>query len=134
MITSYVRVLGFEKDTLCWWSYSLLFSSLCSASAAAFFVSRSGTYFATQSCKSSQYAHSMQQMFQRSEMGTMILARVAIGDPYYTAGPCQRLSRFLSRRWEVTDSLGMMESSENMFCRTELVFFIGFCDFLQCFE
>ena len=40
-----------------------------------------GTYFAVQSCKSAQYSR-VQASFQA--MGTMFLARVAMGDPYYT--------------------------------------------------
>eukprot|EP00438_Fugacium_kawagutii_P014609 Skav210580 [mRNA] locus=scaffold3272:79349:90411:+ [translate_table: standard] len=50
-----------------------------------------GTYFAAQTCKSAQYAilngNGTKASF--SEMGTMIVARVAIGDPFYTPGPLQ---------------------------------------------
>ena len=45
-----------------------------------------GTYFAAQTCKSAQYATPSGQFKAASSdmMGTMLLARVAIGDPYYT--------------------------------------------------
>eukprot|EP00435_Cladocopium_sp_Y103_P033084 s2396_g8.t1 len=48
-----------------------------------------GTYFAAQTCKASQYAtvHGMFEKASQQMQGTMLLARVAIGDPFYTEGP-----------------------------------------------
>ena len=45
-----------------------------------------GTYFAVQSCKSAQYATAGGVQASSQTMGTMFLARVAIGDPWYTEG------------------------------------------------
>lgn len=54
-----------------------------------------GTYFAAQTCKAAQYAsiHGMSQKASQQMPGTMLLARVAIGDPFYTEGRCHTLSR-----------------------------------------
>eukprot|EP00435_Cladocopium_sp_Y103_P059591 s611_g21.t1 len=54
-----------------------------------------GTYFASQTCKAAQYAtvHGRLQKATTDLMGTMLLARVAIGDPFYTADGCGNLSR-----------------------------------------
>lgn len=45
-----------------------------------------GTYFAAQTCKAAQYAtvHGMSLKASTQLVGTMLLARVAIGDPFYT--------------------------------------------------
>ncbi|CAK9013599.1 unnamed protein product [Durusdinium trenchii] len=55
----------------------------------------SGTYFAAQTCKSAQYATNkgMQEKASTQLMGTMLVARVAIGDPHYASGPCKNLTR-----------------------------------------
>ena len=47
-----------------------------------------GTYFATQTCKSAQYATTQGQVKKATGqmVGTLLLARVAIGDPYNTTG------------------------------------------------
>eukprot|EP00438_Fugacium_kawagutii_P034204 Skav233202 [mRNA] locus=scaffold24:459618:460813:- [translate_table: standard] len=49
-----------------------------------------GTYFAAQTCKSAQYAilNGFSEKASQQMLGTMLLARVAIGDPFYTPGPC----------------------------------------------
>eukprot|EP00435_Cladocopium_sp_Y103_P049245 s635_g14.t2 len=54
-----------------------------------------GTYFAAQTCKSAQYAtqHGMMSKASPQMMGTMLIARVAIGDPFYTPRGCADLSR-----------------------------------------
>lgn len=56
-----------------------------------------GTYFAAQTCKSAQYATEDGRKSKASPqmMGTMLIARVAIGDPYYTPRGCADLSRAL---------------------------------------
>ena len=50
-----------------------------------------GTYFATQTCKSAQYATTEGHAKKASDqmVGTLLLARVAVGDPYYASGPYQ---------------------------------------------
>lgn len=50
-----------------------------------------GAYFAIQTCKSAQYAteEAMKNKASMQMPGTLLLARVAIGDPYYTPGPYQ---------------------------------------------
>lgn len=47
-----------------------------------------GTYFAAQTCKSAQYATKggLHQKASKRQVGTMLVARVALGDPYYTPG------------------------------------------------
>ncbi|OLP88849.1 Pentatricopeptide repeat-containing protein, chloroplastic [Symbiodinium microadriaticum] len=47
-----------------------------------------GTYFAAQTCKSAQYAarRAMTEKVSSHRPGTIIVARVALGDPFYTAG------------------------------------------------
>lgn len=47
-----------------------------------------GTYFAAQTCKSAQYAiiGGGQKKASKRLVGTMLVARVALGDPYYTRG------------------------------------------------
>ncbi|CAK9104680.1 unnamed protein product [Durusdinium trenchii] len=47
-----------------------------------------GTYFASQTCKSAQYATKRGRAEKASHRmpGTMLVARVALGDPYYTEG------------------------------------------------
>ena len=47
-----------------------------------------GTYFAAQTCKSAQYATrgGLHQKASKRLVGTMLVARVALGDPYYTRG------------------------------------------------
>eukprot|EP00435_Cladocopium_sp_Y103_P053897 s611_g17.t1 len=54
-----------------------------------------GTYFAAQSCKSAQYATDcgFHQKASHHLLGTILLARVAIGDPFYAQGLCQDCSR-----------------------------------------
>lgn len=49
-----------------------------------------GTYFAAQTCKSAQYAHarSRHEKASRHKPGTIIVARVAVGDPFYTPRTC----------------------------------------------
>ena len=54
-----------------------------------------GTYFAAQTCKSAQYAHPL-GLREKATMqipGSMVIARVAIGDPFYTQSKCQELTR-----------------------------------------
>ena len=58
-----------------------------------------GSYFANQSCKASQYAKATSE-YVRYEGGvrwltvkTMIIARVALGDPYYATGHRQKARR-----------------------------------------
>ena len=48
-----------------------------------------GTYFAVQSCKAAQYATAGSGKASSERMGTMFLARVAIGDPWYATGANQ---------------------------------------------
>ena len=57
-----------------------------------------GTYFAAQTCKAAQYAtvHGLSLKASTQMVGTMLLARVAIGDPFYTPSECQHLSRALA--------------------------------------
>ena len=57
-----------------------------------------GTYFAAQTCKSAQYAtpDGMRNKASPQMVGTMLIARVAIGDPYYTPGGCADESRALA--------------------------------------
>ena len=47
-----------------------------------------GTYFAAQTCKSAQYATNRGHQEKASDemLGTMLVSRVLIGHPYYTAG------------------------------------------------
>lgn len=54
-----------------------------------------GTYFAAQTCKSAQYAteEGRSQKASAQMVGTMLLARVAVGHPHYASGPCKVLSR-----------------------------------------
>lgn len=54
-----------------------------------------GTYFAAQTCKSAQYAtkHGTQCKASREMMGTMLFARVAVGHPFFAAGPCKERTR-----------------------------------------
>ena len=54
-----------------------------------------GTYFAAQTCKSAQYAakEGWKTKATAQMPGTMLIARVAIGDPYYATGPCKEWSR-----------------------------------------
>ena len=59
-----------------------------------------GTYFAAQTCKSAQYATADRSKATQSKMGTMLIARVAIGDPYYTPGPCQDISRAFDSNYQ----------------------------------
>ena len=61
----------------------------------------SGTYFAAQTCKSAQYATNigMQEKASARLMGTMLVARVAIGDPYYTPQQCQNLTRAFAKMY-----------------------------------
>ena len=49
-----------------------------------------GTYFAAQTCKSAQYAieDGWKKIASPQMVGTMLIARVAIGDPFYTPEPC----------------------------------------------
>ena len=49
-----------------------------------------GTYFAAQTCKSAQYAteDGWEKIASPQMVGTMLIARVAIGDPFYTPEPC----------------------------------------------
>lgn len=56
-----------------------------------------GTYFASQTCKSAQYATKRGRAEKASHRmpGTMLVARVALGDPYYTEGKYNE-SRVLS--------------------------------------
>ena len=56
-----------------------------------------GTYFAAQTCKSAQYAakKAMSEKASSQRPGTIIVARVALGDPFYAAGAF-RGSRFLA--------------------------------------
>ena len=56
-----------------------------------------GTYFAAQTCKSAQYAtpDGMKSKASPQRVGTMLIARVAIGDPYYAPRGCPDLSRAL---------------------------------------
>ena len=56
-----------------------------------------GTYFAAQTCKSAQYAtpDGMKSKASPQMVGTMLIARVAIGDPYYAPRGCPDLSRAL---------------------------------------
>ena len=53
-----------------------------------------GTYFASQTCKSAQYAieDGHHSKATPSKMGTMLIARVAIGDPFYTPKGCPDIS------------------------------------------
>ena len=48
-----------------------------------------GTYFAAQTCKSAQYAlrRGKYEKASHKRLGTILLARVALGDPFYTEGP-----------------------------------------------
>ena len=57
-----------------------------------------GTYFAAQTCKSAQYATSdgMNSTASPQMVGTMVIARVAIGDPFYTSAECSDESRALA--------------------------------------
>ncbi|CAK9020149.1 unnamed protein product [Durusdinium trenchii] len=50
----------------------------------------SGTYFAAQTCKSAQYAthKGREEKASRQMIGTVLVARVAIGDPFYTPKQC----------------------------------------------
>ena len=59
-----------------------------------------GTYFAAQTCKSAQYAtpDGMKSKASPQMVGTMLIARVAIGDPFYTEGHCNKLTRALPER------------------------------------
>ena len=54
-----------------------------------------GTYFAAQTCKSAQYAtHDGFKSKASSELlGTMLLARVALGDPFFTPSACPEVTR-----------------------------------------
>ena len=60
----------------------------------------SGTYFAAQTCKSAQYASKLGMYEKASEqmLGTMLIARVSIGDPFYVKGPCPDSTRALVDR------------------------------------
>ena len=51
----------------------------------------SGTYFAAQTCKSAQYAthDGFKNKASWCRQGTMLLARVALGDPFFTPGAYQ---------------------------------------------
>ncbi|CAK8998968.1 Poly [ADP-ribose] polymerase tankyrase (dTNKS) (Poly [ADP-ribose] polymerase) (Protein poly-ADP-ribosyltransferase tankyrase) [Durusdinium trenchii] len=55
----------------------------------------SGTYFAAQTCKSAQYAtiNGVTGKASAHLIGTMLVARVAIGDPHYASVPCRNLTR-----------------------------------------
>ena len=68
-----------------------------------------GTYFAAQTCKAAQYAsiHGMSQKASQQMPGTMLLARVAIGDPFYTEGRCVTLSRALTEASDCAPALGL---------------------------
>ena len=59
-----------------------------------------GTYFAAQTCKSAQYAtlDGTKSKASPQMVGTMLIARVAIGDPFYTEGHCNKLTRALPER------------------------------------
>eukprot|EP00435_Cladocopium_sp_Y103_P034850 s3451_g9.t1 len=54
-----------------------------------------GTYFAAQTCKSAQYAmrDGTRKKASREVPGTILIARVAIGDPFYTPSYCKNESR-----------------------------------------
>jgi len=56
-----------------------------------------GTYFAAQTCKSAQYAtpDGMKSKASPQMVGTMLIARVATGDPFYTEAQCSTLTRAL---------------------------------------
>ena len=55
-----------------------------------------GTYFAAQTCKRDQYATPAGRRKASPLMvGTMLIARVAIGDPFYAEGQCKTLTRAL---------------------------------------
>ena len=56
-----------------------------------------GAYFAAQTCKSAQYAtvNGTRQKATLSNLGTMLIARVAIGHPFYATGPCRERTRNL---------------------------------------
>lgn len=71
-----------------------------------------GTYFAAQSCKAAQYAtvHGMSLKAFKQLVGTMLLARVAIGDPVYTQSECPHLSRALTEITYVSSSKLDLES------------------------
>ena len=57
-----------------------------------------GTYFAAQTCKSAQYAmrDGLKRKASREFPGTILIARVAIGDPFYTPRHCQKDLRALT--------------------------------------
>ncbi|CAK9093854.1 unnamed protein product [Durusdinium trenchii] len=54
-----------------------------------------GSYFASQTCKSAQYAteSGMTAKASPNMLGTMLVARVAIGDPHYATGRCSDTER-----------------------------------------
>eukprot|EP00435_Cladocopium_sp_Y103_P057280 s611_g19.t1 len=66
-----------------------------------------GTYFAAQTCKSAQYAtedgHDEKASMQF--VGTMLLARVALGDPFYTACACPDSTRPPDKNGVLADSI-----------------------------
>eukprot|EP00438_Fugacium_kawagutii_P034202 Skav233200 [mRNA] locus=scaffold24:449186:449422:- [translate_table: standard] len=58
-----------------------------------------GTYFAAQTCKSAQYAipNGFYEKASPQMLGTMLFARVALGDPFYTPRQCQGESRTFAK-------------------------------------